>query len=131
MVKTLIVERRLLPNHDADPTQTILCDLAAALHGIAAQNMLEALGDTSGLPLEQRKALCLVATGELLHHLQASLTAAPQGPLTEEILGPLSQARAFAGQQIETLFPQDEEGERQLANLIYTLRANIKTGQKK
>ena len=86
MVKTLIVERRLLPNHDADPTQTILCDLAAALHGIAAQNMLEALGDTSGLPLEQRKALCLVATGELLHHLQASLTAAPQGPLTEEIV---------------------------------------------
>jgi len=130
MSNLLFLERKLLPNHDTDPTQAILGDLAVALHGIAAQSVLEALGDTSGLPLEQREALCLAAVREVLHNLQFSLTAAPQSSLTPEILQPLSQAGAFAGQQIEIRFPQDEPGEQRLARLISNLRANIRTGQK-
>ena len=130
MSNPLIPEVKFLRNHEADPTQTMLGDLAAALHGIAAQNVFETLGDTSGLPPEQREALCLVAARELLSQLQTSLIMAPQSPLTPKIVETLSQAGTFTLRQIDTRFPKNKEGEQQLAGLVSTLRSRIKAGQK-
>jgi hypothetical protein len=125
----IFTEQRLLSNHETDPTQIVLGDLASALHGIAAAYVSETV-DLRGLSLEQREVLCLTAARELLHQLQSSLTAAPQSPLTSEILEPLSQAGAFAKQQIDVRFPETKTEEKQLAALIVAVRANIRTGKR-